>query len=30
MDNLTHSVVGLGIGALIDRSVPPEATPNPS
>jgi inner membrane protein len=26
MDNLTHSVVGLGIGALIDRSVPPEAT----
>jgi inner membrane protein len=24
MDNLTHSVVGLGIGALIDRSVPPE------
>jgi inner membrane protein len=25
MDNLTHSVVGLGIGALIDRSVPPEA-----
>jgi inner membrane protein len=26
MDNLTHSVVGLGIGALIDRSAPPEAT----
>jgi inner membrane protein len=25
MDNLTHSVVGLGIGALVDRSVPPEA-----
>ena len=25
MDNITHSVVGLGIGALIDRSVPPEA-----
>jgi inner membrane protein len=24
MDNLTHSVVGLGIGALIDRSLPPE------
>lgn len=24
MDNLTHSVVGLGIGALIDRSVPAE------
>jgi inner membrane protein len=28
MDNLTHSVVGLGIGALIDRSVPPEAAPD--
>ena len=28
MDNLNHSVVGLGIGALIDRSVPPEATPD--
>jgi inner membrane protein len=27
MDNLTHSVVGLGIGALIDRSVPPEVAP---
>lgn len=27
MDNLTHSVVGLGIGALIDRSVAPEAEP---
>jgi inner membrane protein len=25
MDNLTHSVVGLGIGALIDRSLAPEA-----
>ena len=25
MDNITHAVVGLGIGALIDRSVPPEA-----
>ncbi|MFK3737000.1 metal-dependent hydrolase [Massilia sp. TN1-12] len=25
MDNLTHSVVGLGVGALIDRSLPPEA-----
>jgi inner membrane protein len=25
MDNLTHSVVGLGIGALIDRSLPTEA-----
>jgi inner membrane protein len=25
MDNLTHSVVGLGLGALIDRSLPPEA-----
>jgi len=24
MDNLTHSVVGLGIGALVDRSLPPE------
>jgi inner membrane protein len=24
MDNLTHSVVGLGIGALIDRSLDPE------
>ena len=24
MDNITHSVVGLGIGALIDRSVAPE------
>jgi inner membrane protein len=24
MDNITHSVVGLGIGALIDRSLPPE------
>jgi len=24
MDNLTHSVVGLGIGALIDRSLPDE------
>jgi inner membrane protein len=27
MDNLTHSVVGLGIGALIDRSLPAEADP---
>jgi inner membrane protein len=25
MDNLTHSVVGLGIGALIDRGLAPEA-----
>ena len=25
MDNITHSVVGLGIGALIDRSAPPDA-----
>ena len=24
MDNITHSVVGLGVGALIDRSLPPE------
>jgi inner membrane protein len=28
MDNITHSVVGLGIGALIDRSVPPESAPD--
>ena len=28
MDNLTHSVVGLGIGALIDRSVPAEPAPD--
>jgi inner membrane protein len=28
MDNLTHSVVGLGIGALIDRSLPAEANPD--
>jgi inner membrane protein len=28
MDNLTHSVVGLGIGALVDRSLPPETTPD--
>ena len=27
MDNITHSVVGLGIGALIDRSVPRETDP---
>lgn len=27
MDNITHSVVGLGIGALIDRSAPPEIDP---
>ena len=27
MDNLTHSVVGLGVGALIDRSLPPEPDP---
>lgn len=27
MDNLTHSVVGLGIGALIDRSLAPEPDP---
>jgi inner membrane protein len=30
MDNLTHSVVGLGIGALIDRSLPAEANPDNS
>ncbi|MFC5549062.1 metal-dependent hydrolase [Massilia aerilata] len=28
MDNLTHSVVGLGIGALIDRSLAAEANPD--
>jgi inner membrane protein len=28
MDNLTHSVVGLGIGALIDRSLPAEPHPD--
>jgi inner membrane protein len=27
MDNLTHSVVGLGIGALVDRSLGDEASP---
>ena len=27
MDNITHSVVGLGIGALIDRSFSPEPDP---
>jgi inner membrane protein len=27
MDNITHSVVGLGIGALVDRSVAPESSP---
>jgi inner membrane protein len=27
MDNITHSVVGLGIGALIDRSLAPETEP---
>ena len=27
MDNLTHSVVGLGIGALVDRSLPDEPSP---
>jgi inner membrane protein len=27
MDNLTHSVVGLGAGALIDRSLPAEPSP---
>jgi inner membrane protein len=27
MDNLTHSVVGLGVGALIDRSLPAEPHP---
>lgn len=28
MDNLTHSVVGLGLGALIDRSLAAEPNPN--
>jgi inner membrane protein len=28
MDNLTHSVVGLGVGALIDRSLPTEPHPD--
>jgi inner membrane protein len=28
MDNLTHSVVGLGVGALIDRSLPAETSPD--
>jgi inner membrane protein len=28
MDNLTHSLVGLGIGALVDRSVAPEPLPD--
>ncbi|WP_028104656.1 metal-dependent hydrolase [Pseudoduganella violaceinigra] len=27
MDNITHSVVGLGVGELIQRSLPPEAEP---
>lgn len=27
MDNITHSVVGLGVGELIQRSLPPEAVP---
>lgn len=27
MDNITHSVVGLGVGELIQRSLPPEADP---
>jgi inner membrane protein len=28
MDNLTHSVVGLGVGALIDRSLAAEPHPD--
>ncbi|MGJ7918010.1 metal-dependent hydrolase [Massilia sp. LXY-6] len=28
MDNLTHSVVGLGVGALIDRTLPAEPDPD--
>jgi inner membrane protein len=27
MDNLTHSVVGLALGELVERSLPPEADP---
>jgi len=27
MDNLTHSFVGLGVGELVQRSLPPEADP---
>jgi inner membrane protein len=27
LDNITHSVVGLGVGELIQRSLPPEAVP---
>lgn len=27
MDNITHSVVGLGVGELVQRSLPPEADP---
>ncbi len=27
MDNITHSVVGLGVGELVQRSLPPETDP---
>jgi inner membrane protein len=27
LDNITHSVVGLGVGELVQRSLPPEADP---
>src|SRR4051794_15076928 len=27
MDNLTHSVVGLALGELVERSLPPQADP---
>jgi inner membrane protein len=27
MDNITHAVVGLGVGELVQRSLPPEADP---
>jgi inner membrane protein len=28
MDNITHSIVGLGVGELVHRSLPPEADPS--
>ena len=27
MDNITHSVIGLGVGELLHRSLPPEPHP---
>ncbi|MES2743222.1 MAG: metal-dependent hydrolase [Pseudomonadota bacterium] len=27
MDNITHSVIGLGVGELLQRSLPPESAP---